>query len=201
MRKRQQFRDALHEIAEDDGGKFYRTFSVKHMLKDMQIASRLGLASRLELGVSWAARDRLLEQMQRGHGDDDYSVVVQKYFPEAGLADGAAENGLELFESRAGTGPGAGRTSGSDGGEPRGSAIADLGALGPAENGPIPAADVLPAPVLAPLEEVAASEIQAPAVVSDGFQITQTEAIFSEEPLPDDESEQHRGFFSRLLRR
>src|SRR5581483_6163857 len=35
-------------------------FSVKHMLKDMQIASRLGLSHHLELGVTSAARDRLL---------------------------------------------------------------------------------------------------------------------------------------------
>ena len=63
-------------------GDFEPHFSVKHMLKDMQIASRLGLSHHLELGVSAAARDRLLEQMQRGHGDDDYSIVVRKYFPE-----------------------------------------------------------------------------------------------------------------------
>ena len=71
-------------------------FSVKHMLKDMQIASRMGLSHHLELGITSAARDRLLEQMQRGHGDEDYSAVARKYFNRPPAE--AAEAGLELFE-------------------------------------------------------------------------------------------------------
>jgi 3-hydroxyisobutyrate dehydrogenase-like beta-hydroxyacid dehydrogenase len=57
-------------------------FSVKHMLKDMQIANQLGLSHYLDLGVTAAARDRLLEQIQWGHGDDDFSSVARKYLPE-----------------------------------------------------------------------------------------------------------------------
>jgi 3-hydroxyisobutyrate dehydrogenase-like beta-hydroxyacid dehydrogenase len=57
-------------------------FSVKHMLKDMQIANQIGLANYLDLGVTAAARDQLLEQMHWGHGDDDYSVVARKYLHE-----------------------------------------------------------------------------------------------------------------------
>ena len=75
-------------------------FSMKHMLKDMQIASRLGLSHQLELGVTAAARDRLLEQMQRGYGDDDYSAVARKYFADVQPA-GDEEAGLELFEQPA----------------------------------------------------------------------------------------------------
>src|SRR6266446_1376532 len=75
-------------------------FSMKHMLKDMQIASRLGLSHQLELGVTAAARDRLLEQMQLGYGDDDYSAVARKYFADAQRA-GGEEAGLELFEQLA----------------------------------------------------------------------------------------------------
>ncbi len=56
-------------------------FSVKHMLKDMEIANQLGLSHNLELGVTAAARDRLFEQIQLGHGDDDYSAVARKYLP------------------------------------------------------------------------------------------------------------------------
>src|SRR6266403_1323535 len=56
--------------------------SIKHMLKDMQIANQLGLSHDLELGVTAAARDRLFEQIQLGHGDDDYSAVARKYLPE-----------------------------------------------------------------------------------------------------------------------
>src|SRR5919198_1203933 len=57
-------------------------FSVKHMLKDMQIASQIALAYYLDLGVTAAARDQLFEQMQWGHGDDDYSAVLRKYLHE-----------------------------------------------------------------------------------------------------------------------
>jgi 3-hydroxyisobutyrate dehydrogenase-like beta-hydroxyacid dehydrogenase len=78
-------------------GDFEPHFSVKHMLKDMQIANRLGLMHHIELAVTAAARDRLLEQMQRGYGDEDYSAVARKYFPEIGSA-GSEETNLELFE-------------------------------------------------------------------------------------------------------
>lgn len=76
-------------------GDFAPHFSIKHMLKDMQIASRLGLSHHLELGVTSAARDRLLEQMQRGFGDDDYSAIARKYF--TGATTEANESDLELF--------------------------------------------------------------------------------------------------------
>jgi 3-hydroxyisobutyrate dehydrogenase-like beta-hydroxyacid dehydrogenase len=72
-------------------------FSLKHMLKDMQIASRLGLSHYLELAVTGATRERLLEQMQRGYGDDDYSAVARKYFPDVRPAS-FEEADLELFE-------------------------------------------------------------------------------------------------------
>jgi 3-hydroxyisobutyrate dehydrogenase-like beta-hydroxyacid dehydrogenase len=70
-------------------------FSVKHMLKDMQIANQIGLSHYLDLGVTAAARDQLLEQMHWGHGDDDYSVVARKYLHET--ASSAGEE-LELSE-------------------------------------------------------------------------------------------------------
>src|SRR5438046_943420 len=57
-------------------------FSVKHMLKDMQIATQLALAHYLDLGVTFAARDQLGEQMQWGHGDHDYCAVLRKYLHE-----------------------------------------------------------------------------------------------------------------------
>ena len=64
-------------------------FSVKHMLKDMQIASQMALSHYLDLGVTAAARDQLFEQMQWGHGDDDYSAVLRKYLhePSQGFAE------------------------------------------------------------------------------------------------------------------
>src|SRR5213595_476693 len=57
-------------------------FSVKHMFKDMQIATQLALANYLDLGVTAAARDQLGEQMQWGHGEQDYSAVLRKYLHE-----------------------------------------------------------------------------------------------------------------------
>ena len=54
------------------------------MLKDMQIANQIALSHYLDLGVTSAARDQLFEQMQWGHGDNDYSVVARKYLQEVG---------------------------------------------------------------------------------------------------------------------
>jgi 3-hydroxyisobutyrate dehydrogenase-like beta-hydroxyacid dehydrogenase len=62
-------------------------FSIKHMLKDMQIANQLGLSHYLDLGVTAATRDQLLEQMQWGRGDDDFSAVARKYLPETESPD------------------------------------------------------------------------------------------------------------------
>jgi 3-hydroxyisobutyrate dehydrogenase-like beta-hydroxyacid dehydrogenase len=71
-------------------------FALKHMLKDMKIASQLGLSHHLELAVTTAARDRLLEQEQRGYAEEDFSVIARKYFPE--VAFPTIEQDLELFE-------------------------------------------------------------------------------------------------------
>src|SRR5436305_7804483 len=62
---------------------FEPQFSVNHVLKDMQLASQIALSHYLDLGVTAAARDQLLEQMQWGHGDDDYSSVARKYLRES----------------------------------------------------------------------------------------------------------------------
>jgi 3-hydroxyisobutyrate dehydrogenase-like beta-hydroxyacid dehydrogenase len=71
------------------GREFEPHFSVKHMLKDMQIANQIGLSHYLDLGVTAAARDQLLEQMHWGHGDDDYSSVARKYLhqPEPAVGE------------------------------------------------------------------------------------------------------------------
>jgi 3-hydroxyisobutyrate dehydrogenase-like beta-hydroxyacid dehydrogenase len=61
-------------------------FSVKHMLKDMQIATQLALTHYLDLGVTAASRDQLFEQMQWGHGEDDYSAVASKYLHQSAPA-------------------------------------------------------------------------------------------------------------------
>ena len=73
-------------------------FSVKHMLKDMQIASQIALSHYLDLGVTAAARNQLLEQMQWGHGDDDYSSVLRKYLHEPGPGYSEESQIQEPFE-------------------------------------------------------------------------------------------------------
>jgi hypothetical protein len=78
-------------------------FSVKHMLKDMQIATQLALANYLDLGVTAAARDQLGEQMQWGHGEQDYSAVLRKYlyepapgfYEEPQMPEAAVATGME----------------------------------------------------------------------------------------------------------
>jgi 3-hydroxyisobutyrate dehydrogenase-like beta-hydroxyacid dehydrogenase len=77
-------------------GNFDPHFALKHMLKDMKIASQLGLSHHLELAATTAARDRLLEQEQRGFAEEDFSVIARKYFPEAQMP--TVEQDLELFE-------------------------------------------------------------------------------------------------------
>ena len=73
-------------------------FSVKHMLKDMQIANQLGLSQDLKLAVTAAARDELLEQIEQGHGDNDYSAVARKYLPET---DSASSEETQTVEEQA----------------------------------------------------------------------------------------------------
>jgi 3-hydroxyisobutyrate dehydrogenase-like beta-hydroxyacid dehydrogenase len=80
-------------------GDFEVHFSIKHMLKDMQIAMRLARASDLNLPTANVARDALEEQMRAGRGDDDYSAVARKYFSEAGSAAAQAQT-LELFGAK-----------------------------------------------------------------------------------------------------
>src|SRR4029077_3667898 len=82
---------------------FEPQFSVKHMLKDMQIASQIALSHYLDLGVTAAARDQLLEQMQWGHGDDDYSSVARKYLQEPAAA--FYQRPTDEQDGEAGSGP------------------------------------------------------------------------------------------------
>jgi 3-hydroxyisobutyrate dehydrogenase-like beta-hydroxyacid dehydrogenase len=79
-------------------------FSVKHMQKDMQIASQIALSHYLDLGVTAAARDQLLEQMEWGYADDDYSSVARKYLqepaqPPTNEQDGEAGSGPVITDS------------------------------------------------------------------------------------------------------
>jgi len=62
-------------------GNFDVNFSVKHMLKDVVIATRLARGLGLEFGATDASRHGLTEEMRQGRGDDDYSSLFRQYFP------------------------------------------------------------------------------------------------------------------------
>ncbi|MEO7723698.1 MAG: NAD(P)-dependent oxidoreductase [Chthoniobacterales bacterium] len=64
-------------------GDFETHFSVKHMLKDVRIASALAKRFSLDLPVTEVSGDMLLAELKQGRGDADYSSVAQKYFPAA----------------------------------------------------------------------------------------------------------------------
>jgi 3-hydroxyisobutyrate dehydrogenase-like beta-hydroxyacid dehydrogenase len=182
-------------------GDFEPHFSVKHMLKDMQIANRMGLSQHLELSVTSAARDRLLEQMQRGFGDEDYAALIRKYF--SGLpTEGDKEGDMDLFESRP-------------------VALAPVGDVDLTAGGEVPLPP--PAPAAAPaltsdqfdlthLVPPVAGEPAQPAgePIAETPAEDETEQIILEESPPspemppgplEDETQGRHGFLGRLLRR
>ena len=63
-------------------GDFEPHFSVKHMLKDVQIATRLARSHGLTFGATEAARDSLIEEAQNGRADADFSALIHAFFPD-----------------------------------------------------------------------------------------------------------------------
>jgi 3-hydroxyisobutyrate dehydrogenase-like beta-hydroxyacid dehydrogenase len=82
-------------------GNFEPHFSVKHMLKDIVIATRLARNFGIEFGATDASRHGLTEEMRQGRGDADYSSLFRQYFP-SGRPLGAPSNGEEDQPSFAG---------------------------------------------------------------------------------------------------
>ncbi len=84
-------------------GDFAPHFSVKHMLKDVEIAARMAHSLGINLPANAAARDCLEEELRQGRGEADYSSVARQYFsgdlenPETDNANPPAEQ-LELEE-------------------------------------------------------------------------------------------------------
>jgi 3-hydroxyisobutyrate dehydrogenase-like beta-hydroxyacid dehydrogenase len=75
-------------------GNFETNFSVKHMLKDVVIATRLARNFGIEFGATDASRHGLTEEMRQGRGDDDYASLFRQYLPAGGPLT-AASNGEE----------------------------------------------------------------------------------------------------------
>jgi 3-hydroxyisobutyrate dehydrogenase-like beta-hydroxyacid dehydrogenase len=82
-------------------GNFEPHFSVKHMLKDVVIATRLARAFGIEFGATDASRHGLTEEMRQGRGDEDYSSLFRQYFP-VGSTPGQPSNGEDDQPSLAG---------------------------------------------------------------------------------------------------
>jgi 3-hydroxyisobutyrate dehydrogenase-like beta-hydroxyacid dehydrogenase len=74
-------------------GNFEAHFSVKHMLKDVVIATRLARSFGIEFGATDASRHGLTEEMRQGRGDDDYSSLFRQYFPGGGPLQRQPTNG------------------------------------------------------------------------------------------------------------
>jgi 3-hydroxyisobutyrate dehydrogenase-like beta-hydroxyacid dehydrogenase len=68
-------------------GNFETNFSVKHMLKDVVIASRLARGFGIEFGATDASRHGLTEELRQGRGDEDYSSLFRQYYPAGGPLD------------------------------------------------------------------------------------------------------------------
>ena len=75
-------------------GNYEPHFSVKHMLKDVVIATRLARNFGIEFGATDASRHGLTEEMRQGRGDEDYSSLFRQYLPVA-ESPAAASNGEE----------------------------------------------------------------------------------------------------------
>src|SRR3954471_14146309 len=75
-------------------GNFEPHFSVKHMLKDVVIATRLARNFGIEFGATDASRHGLTEEMRLGRGDADSSSLFRQYFPAGGPL-GTPSNGEE----------------------------------------------------------------------------------------------------------
>jgi 3-hydroxyisobutyrate dehydrogenase-like beta-hydroxyacid dehydrogenase len=106
----EKFVDALKQNSSNSGtldlkvpqiiaADFEPHFSVKHMLKDMQIANRMARHFDLDLTVAEATRDRLLDEARQGRGDDDYSSIARRFLPFVHTPD-LEEQQPDLFSPR-----------------------------------------------------------------------------------------------------
>ena len=84
-------------------GNFEPNFSVKHMLKDVVIATRLARGFAMEFGATDASRHGLVEEMRQGRGDDDYSSLLRQFLPAGrSLVEPGTSNGEEAQPNLAG---------------------------------------------------------------------------------------------------
>ncbi len=98
-------------------GDFETHFSTKHMLKDVDIASRLARSCGLNFGATEAARDSLRSEAEAGRGDYDYCSLVRIFFPDGIGKTADAEAEEEGQQSLAGLDEGTAANSTPEGSE------------------------------------------------------------------------------------
>src|SRR5438874_1145612 len=218
----EKFVDALKQNSSNSGtldlkvpriiaADFEPHFSVKHMLKDMQIANRMGRHFDLDLTVAGATRDHLLDEARQGRGEDDYSSIARRFLPFVHTPD-LEEQQPDLFSPRPASVPHESPefveeqlaqlekiqiTAPSFHHEITPEERASLEAVGPFAPEVGPAEDEL---ARQPQEEKPELEAEEPAASAESNSEPETPAETApEESL--EPAEEKRGFFTRLLRR
>jgi hypothetical protein len=162
-------------------------FSVKHMLKDMQIANRMGRHFDLDLTVAGATRDRLLDEARQGRGDDDYSSIARRFLPFVQTPD-VAERQPDLFSPRPVTVP-----HESVPHESPEFVEEQLAKLESSQIGQPPAEQTVP--------EEAPADIETPRQTPPAEEGPAFDTPLERPPEEPEPEEAKRGFFSRLMRR
>ncbi len=155
-------------------------FSVKHMLKDLQIAARLAQSLNLDFTVTEASRDAQLEEIKQGRGEEDFSGVVRKFFPEGMPRNEEPPPETEKVTSAPAAEPAA----------PQPETVANPAPAG--ETGTEPTGETV-APVSQ--QTAVADEISSPP------QENSPAPPSVQEPAPNDGSRQKQTFFRRLFQR
>jgi 3-hydroxyisobutyrate dehydrogenase-like beta-hydroxyacid dehydrogenase len=167
-------------------------FSVKHMLKDMQIANRMGRHFDLDLTVAGATRDRLLDEARQGRGDDDYSSIARRFLPFVQTPD-VAERQPDLFSPRPVTVP-----HESVPHESPEFVEEQLAKLESSQIGQPPAEQTVPEEKG---EKEAPADIETPRQTPPAEEGPAFDTPLERPPEEPEPEEAKRGFFSRLMRR
>jgi 3-hydroxyisobutyrate dehydrogenase-like beta-hydroxyacid dehydrogenase len=182
-------------------------FSVKHMLKDMQIANRLGRGFDLDLTVAGATRDRLLDEARQGRGDQDFSSIARRFLPFV-EDSGAPDIQPDLFSQPASPPEQAVPHEEPEFVERQ---LAEISATYAMETSPAPMDEAPPltepASELVPAEAVPAEPVNYIPISIEAPLQSSAEATVPSGAEPEmtrsteKETEESRGFFRRLLRR
>src|SRR5205085_6648990 len=164
-------------------GNFEPHFSVKHMLKDVVIATRLARGFAMEFGATDASRHGLVEEMRQGRGDDDYSSLLRQFLPAGrSLVEPGTSNGEEDQPSLAGIDEG---KAPEEIPEVAGAVTAPADAAASAEMNVAPVVESVPAQATTIVESLPAHLETAQTVPAPATNETPFAVQSSSEPKPD----------------